>query len=233
MQRSLLTAPPAVEPWQIAVRYLASVDDLQVGGDWYDAFPQPDGSLVVTVGDVMGHDSSAAARMGQLRSMLRGVFLTGDPTPAVALELADEGMARYGLPGSATAAVARLRSRPDGGVDVELSVAGHPPPVLVGGSAGTRVVEVVTDPPVGVRAGARRSVTFRLERGETLLCYTDGLIERRDEDIDVGIERLRVAAELAGPDPEPLLDAVLGVLGNAHAADDVALLAVRCAPAAG
>ncbi len=230
LQRSLLTAPPVVDPWQIAVRYLASVDDLQVGGDWYDAFSVPDGSLIVTVGDVMGHDSSAAARMGQLRSMLRGVFLTGERTPAEALELADEGMERYGLPGSATAAVARLRSLPGGEVEVELSVAGHPPPVLVGGSSGTRVVEVVVDPPVGVRAGARRSVTFRLECGETLLCYTDGLIERRDEDIDVGIERLRVAADAAGPDPETLLDAVLSRLTEHRAEDDVALLAVRSAP---
>ena len=229
LQRSLLTAPAVGRPWQIAVRYLASVDDLQVGGDWYDAFPLRDGSLVVTVGDVMGHDSSAAASMGQLRSMLRGVFLTGSPSPSDALELADDGMARYGLPGSATAAVARLRSRPDGGVDVEMSVAGHPPPVLVGGSGGTRVVEVVTDPPIGVRSGARRSVSFSLECGETLLCYTDGLIERRDEDIDVGIERLRVAAETAGPEPEALLDAVLATLTDHHAADDVALLAVRCA----
>ena len=233
LQRSLLTAPPAIEPFEIAVRYLASVDDLQVGGDWYDAFPMPDGSLVVTVGDVMGHDTSAAARMGQLRSLLRGVFLTGDRSPAAALELADEGMARYNLPGSATAAVARLRTAPGGRVDVEMSVAGHPPPVCVGGSRGTTVIEVVTDPPIGVRAGTRRSVRFSLDCGETLLVYTDGLIERRDEDIDVGIERLRLAADAVGPDPGPLLDAVLGGLTGHHAADDVALLAVRCAPGAG
>lgn len=235
LQRSLLTAPPVVEPWQIAARYLASVDDLQVGGDWYDAFTVSDGSLVVTVGDMMGHDSSAAARMGQLRSMLRGVFLGRWTSPSVALELADEGMARYGLPGSATAIVARLRGIAGGAVDVELSVAGHPPPVLVGGPAGTRVLVVPVDPPVGVRAGrTRRSMTFRLECGETMLLYTDGLIERRDEDIDVGIERLRLAAEAAGPDPEPLLGAVLaGLTERHHTDDDIALLAVRCAPDSG
>ena len=113
-------------------------------------------------------------------------------------------------------------------------MAGHPPPVLVGGSAGTRVVEVLTDPPVGVRAGTRRSVTFRLECGETMLCYTDGLIERRDEDIDVGIERLR--ARRRGRRPGPGTAARRGARRahrRHHAADDVALLAVRCAPGSG
>ncbi|MHA3702177.1 SpoIIE family protein phosphatase [Jatrophihabitans sp. YIM 134969] len=232
LQRSLLTAPAVGRPWEIAVRYVASVDDLQVGGDWYDAFPLPDGSLVVTVGDVMGHDSSAAARMGQLRSLLRGVYVAGSPSPARALELADEAMTRYALPGSATAIVAHLRSKADGTVDVEMSVAGHPPPVLVGGPDGTRTASVVTDPPIGVRAGTRRSVQFSLQCGETLLGYTDGLIERRDEDIDVGIERLRLAAEAAGPDPESLLGSVLATLAGHRADDDVAMLAVRCPPGA-
>ena len=108
LQRSLLTDPPAADDAQIVVRYVPAAEAARVGGDWYDAFPQRDGTPVLVIGDVVGHDTAAAAAMGQLRALLRGIAHHSGAGPAEVLRGLDEAIADMHTGTLATAAVARL-----------------------------------------------------------------------------------------------------------------------------
>ena len=182
----MLTAPPEPDHAEIVVRYLPAAEAARVGGDWYDAFVQPDGATVLVIGDVVGHDTSAAASMGQLRSMLRGIAVTGDVGPAGLLAQLDTAMTQLQLHTYATAALARFEQTPDdlarGITRMRWANAGHPPPLIIHPD-GT-VAELATwrgDLMLGVDPTARRSESVvSLDRGTTVLLYTDGLIERRD-----------------------------------------------------
>ena len=227
LQRSLLPAAlPPIQGLSAAVRYLAGQEGTEVGGDWYDLFTIQDGRVALVVGDVAGRGIDAAAGMGQLRGGLRAY--AGAPIdPAEALEQLDGFMLGLGGVDFATVALAQLD--PATG-EVALSLAGHPPPVIrrADGSAG--VHEVPAGPPIGVAGPRRRpTVALRLEPGEVMLLYTDGLIERRGTLIDERIARLAAAVAAApGDDPEALADHVLSVmLEGATGRDDVALVALR------
>nr|WP_281373085.1 SpoIIE family protein phosphatase [Kineococcus aurantiacus] len=233
LQRDLLT-PPAQSPhWQTAVRYRPAAQAAQVGGDWYDAFHQPDGSTMLVIGDVVGHDIGAAAAMGQLRNVLRGISFAAPDGPAGLLGRLDAAMAGLGLSTMATALVGRLEPQPDG-VFLEFSSAGHPAPVLLRGT-GTVVPLVAADRRLGpdlllgIDPGTERhDGELLLHEGDTLLFHTDGLVERRDQSLDVGTARLLDAVSRhAALGLEELCDAVLDDLLPEHPEDDVALVAVR------
>jgi PAS domain S-box-containing protein len=240
LQRSLLTDPPQPDHCQIAVRYVPAVRAAQVGGDWYDAFVQPDGATVLVIGDVVGHDTVAAAAMGQLRSLLRAIAYSSGAGPAVVLSDLDRTMAGLRVNTLATAAVARLEQVPGGAacgaVRLRWSSAGHPP-LLVRHDDG-RVEELgqeVCDLILGVDPDtARGEHVTALCRGATVLMYTDGLVESRDMPVDDGVARLRgLLAELGELPLEQLCDELVSRMRPGGSEDDVALVAVRLRPADG
>ncbi|WP_432510233.1 SpoIIE family protein phosphatase [Kineococcus sp. SYSU DK001] len=233
LQRDLLTAPAQSPHWQTAVRYRPAAQAAQVGGDWYDAFHQPDGSTMLVIGDVVGHDIGAAAAMGQLRNLLRGISFAAPDGPAGLLGRLDAAMAGLGLPTMATALVGRLEPQPDG-VRLEFSSAGHPAPVMLrrGGVAVPLVVADGRDGPdllLGIDPGTdRHDGELLLRSGDTVLFHTDGLVERRDQSLDVGTARLLDAVtRRADLGLEDLCDALLDELLPPRPEDDVAVVAVR------
>lgn len=234
LQRSMLTAPPEPDHAHIVVRYLPAAEAARVGGDWYDAFVQPDGATTLVIGDVVGHDTMAAASMGQLRSMLRGIAVTGDAGPAQLLAQLDGAITQLQLHTYATAALARFEQTPE---DLERGItrmrwanAGHPPPLIIHPD-GT-IAELASwrgDLMLGVDPAARRTESVvSLDRETTVLLYTDGLIERRDSVLDDGMDRLRTAAaELAHRPLDELCDQLIERLVEDRPEDDVALVAIR------
>jgi light-regulated signal transduction histidine kinase (bacteriophytochrome) len=238
LQRSLLSEPPAPDHLEVAVRYVPAAQDAQVGGDWYDVFSQPDGATALVIGDVVGHDTEAAACMGQLRGLLRGISYDSADGPAGVLTRLDRAMDGLQLRTLATTIVARLeRQTPDeaarGLTRLRWSNAGHPPPVLLRPDGSTEVLAPArAELLMGVHTAARRSdQVVTLPRGSTVLLYTDGLVERRDQLFDAGIERLRTElAALRDVPVDELADRLLARVLPDRAEDDVALIAVRLHP---
>ncbi|MGQ7297747.1 SpoIIE family protein phosphatase [Quadrisphaera sp. KR29] len=239
LQRSLLTAPPEPDHTHVVVRYAPAAEAAQVGGDWYDAFLQPGGATVLVIGDVVGHDTQAAAAMSQVRTLLRGLGAVGDTRPAALLSQVDGVMRTLAVRTTATAVVARLEQTDDDAdaarTVLRWSNAGHPPPMVVlpDGSV-TELTGPSADLLLGVLPDTERQELVRvLPRGSTVLLYTDGLVERRGQSLEEGLERLRhLLAELAARDLDAgaLCDAVLRRMLPERAEDDVALVAVRLYP---
>ena len=234
LQRSMLTAPPEPDHAHIVVRYLPAAESAAVGGDWYDAFLQHDGATMLVIGDVAGHDTTAAATMGQLRSLLRGIATSSDIGPAEILTRLDSSMSLLQVDTLATAAVARFEQTPgeraEGITRIRWANAGHLPPLVVGPAGSVTVL--TTEPAerlLGVDPQVRRSESVAtLGRDATVLLYTDGLVERRDADLDAGLDRLRATlSELHRLPLDQLCDAVLERLVDGRLDDDVALVAVR------
>ncbi|WP_432493455.1 SpoIIE family protein phosphatase [Kineococcus gypseus] len=237
LQRSLLTAPVEPDHLEVRVRYRPAARAVQVGGDWYDSFLQPDGGTVLVIGDVMGHDVDAAAAMSQVRSLLRGIAYSSGGSPAAVLSTLDATMRGLAVATTATAVVARLEQGPAdaerGVTRLRWSNAGHPPPVLLRPDGS--VVELDGEEPdllLGIDPQVpRRDERAELARGSTVLLFTDGLVERRGQDLDEGLARLRsVVAELAGADLDDLCDGILDRLLPPEPEDDVALVAVHLHP---
>ena len=227
LQRSLLPATlPSLARLDIAARYLPGTAHTQAGGDWYDLIPLDDGRLALAVGDVVGHGPPAAAIMGQLRSALAAYLLDGH-SPAAALERLDRFARRVPSAMGSTCACAIL-DRATG--ELTWARAGHPPILMVDRDGGTRaldegggtVLAVPGRPPYREARAAIRS-------GDSLLLFTDGLVERRDEVIDDGLDRLAVAAAaLRGRPADQLAEAVVArMVEDAAPEDDVALVVVR------
>lgn len=217
---------PTVDGLELAACYCPATTDLTVGGDWYDAFTLADGRIALAVGDVSGHGVQAAAVMGQVRNSLRAYLVEGHG-PALALTKLDELVERaeHGL--FATVMVAIYT--PHTGELVWAS-AGHPPLVLRTPS-GTRLLEGPVAAPIGVRGpDPHVDQHLVLDVGDVVVGYTDGLIERRHEDLGVGLDRLtRAVQRAATPDAgapwcETLVDTMLG---DRTRADDVCVLVAR------
>jgi anti-sigma regulatory factor (Ser/Thr protein kinase)/putative methionine-R-sulfoxide reductase with GAF domain len=226
LQRSLLPDRlPDIPGMDVAAGYLPSLDE--VGGDWYDVVDLPHGHVGLAIGDVAGHGVRAASLMGQLRTGLRAYALEGHGAGET-LKRVDQLLQTIRGRGMATAAYAVIA--PETGA-VTLASAGHPPPVLISAAGEARLVEVTSAPPLGTMPYSTfREVQTTLEPGETLLMYTDGLVERRGEALTVGLERLRAAASMS-VSAEALCQHVLHALVPAlGAADDVALVALRNLP---
>ncbi|MFD4125773.1 SpoIIE family protein phosphatase [Streptomyces globisporus] len=224
LQRSLLS-----EPWgphshvEVATRYLPADEGVLVGGDWYDVVPLQDGRHLKAMGDVMGHGVEAAVAMSQYRSLLR-LLAQEDLPPHRILEQLDTMVERSGLDRAATCLLAVVDRF--GGV-CEVASAGHLPPVFIDpGAAGARVVPVPVGPPLGTGFGGYRTASVPCGPGTVLFMYTDGLVERRGEDIDVSVQRLASLALPAGGRLDDLLDEVLDRFGG-DAEDDIAVLASR------
>jgi serine phosphatase RsbU (regulator of sigma subunit) len=232
LQQSLLTAPPQPHRAQIVVRYVAAAQAAQVGGDWYDAFLRPDGTSVLVIGDVVGHDTRAAAGMSQLRGILRGIAFTTGADPAEVLARVDGAMQGLLSETTATAVVVRLEQDPgeSGRTWLHWSNAGHPPPVLVSADGSTTVLEDGdADLLLGIDPTTPRSShRTPLRGGDTLLLYTDGLVERRGQSLEEGIAALvDVLGDVAALPLDELCDSTLRRLLGEQTEDDVALLAVR------
>ncbi len=228
LQRSLLTRPPQPAGLQVAVRYVPASQEAQVGGDWYDAFPTVDGALDLVIGDCSGHDREAVAAMAAVRNLLRATAYAVDDSPAGVLTALERTMAGLDVAALATALLARVEPAGQGRHRVQWSSAGHLPLVVRRADGDTTVLSTPPDLLLGLLADSDRyDHSVELEAGATLLLYTDGLVERRGEDIDAGVERLRQALTEVGDLPlEQVCDMLLHRLGG-DAEDDVALLAVR------
>ncbi|MGR7023087.1 SpoIIE family protein phosphatase [Geodermatophilus sp. URMC 62] len=237
LQRSLLTPPPQPDHQQIVVRYVPATRAAEVGGDWYDAFLQPAGATVLVIGDVIGHDTQAAAAMGQIRSMVRTIGAEDGAAPAEVLRRTDQVMETLRTGTAATAVVARLEQSADerarGVTRLRWSNAGHPPPMALDADGGVVLLATATaDRLLGVTPDApRRESEVVLDGGAVVLLYTDGLVERRDQDLDAGLDRLqRELAALAGRDLDEVCDRLLERMLPDNPEDDVALVAVRLHP---
>ena len=205
LQQSLLAgAPPRDDRFAVAALYQAAVEQLEVGGDWHDAFRLEGGRVAVVVGDVVGRGLTAAAAMGQLRSAVRALAVTG-AGPAALLRHLDTFVEQVETAQFATLVYAEID--PDTG-GVIYAAAGHPPPVLVTAD-GARLCMDGRSTPLGVGADTvpRVEATMHLDPGDRLVLYTDGLVERRHESIDVGLERL-LAAVVTNAAPEALTRAL-------------------------
>jgi serine phosphatase RsbU (regulator of sigma subunit) len=220
LQRSLIPALPELEMVGLAGCYLPGTDGLEVGGDWYDAIPLPDGSVTIVIGDVVGKGVAAAAQMGQLRNALRAYVLEGF-SPAVALGKLNH--LTLSLSGSTFATVLCLRYEPEERA-IRWCRAGHLPALVRRADGRVDLLEGDGSPPIGVFEGiVYRESEDRLEPADVVLLYTDGLIEKPGEDIDVSIAALaaRVAALDVGPS---FLEAVVAPLIDTDRRDDVAVL---------
>jgi serine phosphatase RsbU (regulator of sigma subunit) len=232
LQQALLPRLPQGGELEMAARYRPAAAKGQVGGDWYDAVLMPTGATSLMIGDVVGHDITAAATMGQMRSTLRALAWAVDDPPSQQVLRLEQAMADLGVEGMATLVYARIEENPTPGGDHVLrwTNAGHPPPLLVCPDGSACYLEDESgDVMLGVLPDAWRSDSrAEIPRGSTLLLYTDGLVERRGEDLAVGLERLaKSAAAHSEQLPDTMLDLVLRDLRDGELADDVAMLAVR------
>ena len=233
LQDAMLTDLPQPGRFRLAARYLPAAQADQVGGDWYDGLVLPDGDLAVMVGDVTGHDMDAAARMGQLRSTLRAfAWDRPDASPSSWLARLDRAVAGLGLATVASALAVRFSTRDQDVVRAQWSTAGHLPPVLVRPGDEGRVLDRRTDMLLGVDPGrARADHHADLRPGDTLVLYTDGLVERRSVPLpDALVGLARAAGGLADREPEQLVRELAAALVDGQPADDVAVLAVRVLP---
>lgn len=229
-QHYLLADLPAVSGARLAARYAGAPHMTEVGGDWYDAFTLPDGSLGLVIGDVIGHDVDAAVHMSQLRNLLRAVAWMGRADPATIVTELDRIWAGLvlGPEALATLIVAVLSQSPGGTWRLRWANAGHLAPLVVEGSREPAFLERPADTLLGAPAAAPRSThEVELHVPATLLLYTDGLIERRSETLERSATRLRRSVQkLPVDDPEQLCDGLIAGVRPDHD-DDIAVLAVR------
>ena len=225
LQRALLPQlVTGVPGWDVAAHY-SPAGGQEAGGDFYDVIPLPDGRLAAVVGDVMGRGLEAAAAMAQIRSTIRA-FATDNPNPSVVFSRVDGFFRTVELDQLVTAVYMLVDST---GSSVQIASAGHLPPLLVTPD-GCEVIEVSNGLPFGVTADERTFSTVDLSPGTSVVAITDGLVERRGEDIDEGLARLIAACHGAsGLAAGPLLSLVVNAAASDVAAhdDDVTVLVLR------
>jgi serine phosphatase RsbU (regulator of sigma subunit) len=226
LQHSMLTDLPDIPGIELHAQYLPAHAGSSVGGDWYDAFAQPDGSVMLAVGDVAGHDIEAAATMGQVRNLVRGNAYGRDENPGPLLSQLDRTLHGLRVPSAATAVLARVRHEA-GGYAVAFANAGHPPPLLLRPDGEVEIWWETPEPLLGLVPHDGRETHHRhLDPGSTLLLYTDGLVERPGQMIDEGIDR--ILAVLHGNPALPTAELCSRVIKTAaHRHDDIALMVIR------
>jgi PAS domain S-box-containing protein len=236
LQRSLLPQRlPQQSAVEVASRYLPASAHVGVGGDWFDVIPLSGARVALVVGDVVGHGIHASATMGRLRTAVR-TLADVDLPPDELLTRLDDLVSRLSADADA-----------DDGDDAETDVgatclyavydpvsrrcslarAGHPLPALVTPDGAVSFLDLPAGPPLGVGGLPFESTEIELPAGSILALYTDGLIESRYHDIDLGFERLRRALAHQEPSLETTCDNVLAAVLPDHPADDVALLVAR------
>ncbi|GAA4982288.1 SpoIIE family protein phosphatase [Kitasatospora paranensis] len=234
MQRHLLTELPRDPDMSLAARYQPAPAGSRVGGDWYDAFRLSDGAMALVIGDVIGHDLQAAARMAQLRNILRALAWDRHEAPAAVMARLDDAMTSLTDVPMATVILAYVEKPLAGSWRLRWTSAGHPPPLLLLPAAATpsRGEARYLEAGQGLVLGAggdpeRHDGTEELPAGSTLLLFTDGLVEVPGADLGAGLEKLRRhAAQVAGYPLEEFCDQILRVVPPGST-DDTALLAFR------
>jgi serine phosphatase RsbU (regulator of sigma subunit) len=225
LQRALLPhVNPQIPHVEIASEYVAGGRGLDIGGDWFSIIDLPDGARFgFVVGDVSGHGIDAVAVMAHARFTIRAYLMDIDDPAAVLEKCAPQfDILTDGHMVTALVGVGDWRTG-----QITLASAGHPPPVLVT-DQGASVVEVAPGRPLGTGAGGYSTTTLALPAGATLFCFTDGLVERRGEDIDAGLERLTDAlAPVADRAVDEMVAHALSTLHHDDATDDIATLAIR------
>jgi serine phosphatase RsbU (regulator of sigma subunit) len=227
LQEAMLQSPDLARHDDVALRYLPATGSMTVCGDWFDMIDLSDERYGVAVGDVVGHGLEAAAVMGMLRSALSATIRALE-RPAQALDVLN--LYSRSIEGAANTTVVWAMIDPRSRLII-YSNAGHPPPVLVHPDGTCDMLDEAADPPLGARPQdvPHPQAALSYSPGDTLVLYTDGLFERRGEDIDAGLARLvDTLSRHANQSPERLADGVLNDLGVADGAqDDIALLIVR------
>lgn len=223
LQRALLPAfNPDIPGLDIASRYVAGAAGVDIGGDWYSVIRRGEHEVCFVVGDVSGRGIGAAAVMARLRFTIRAYLAEGhSPGSALALCSQQFDIVEDGHMATVVVGVAHLVTR-----ELTLASAGHFAPLVVSEGDAT-YVDVASGPPLGVASTTYDERTTALPPGATVLAFTDGLIERRGESVDVGLARLADAALIDVPTTEELLDHVVGELTDETSEDDTALLAIR------
>jgi sigma-B regulation protein RsbU (phosphoserine phosphatase) len=222
LQRSLLPQMlPSAAGVRLTARYLPRGAGGPVGGDFYDAVVLPGERVGLAIGDVAGKGLAAAAAMGQVRAALHAYALEDDAPGSVLARLD-----RFVVAMDVTATAMFIIIDAEG--ELAIASAGHPPAVLVD-AGGARLITGALGPPLGSGVAHRGTEHHHLPAGARLLLYTDGLVERRDERLDVSLEALRQVVASAGPSLEAMCDRVLAALAPSDEddwTDDVALLAI-------
>ena len=223
LQRALLPqSNPSIANLEIASRYVAGADGVDIGGDWYSLIPVDEQRFAFAVGDVSGRGISAATIMARLRFTIRAYLVEGHPPDAVLamcsrqIDVGSDGHFATVLVG-----VADLESR-----EITLANAGHMKPLIVSGTTSEYVVTPV-GLPLGVAAGTYETTTVRLDHGSAFMVFTDGLVERRSESIEVGLERLGQAVTVPWVTLDDLLTTVVSQMAHHGAEDDIAVLAFK------
>lgn len=224
LQRALLPhVNPQIPQVELATKYVAGARGLDIGGDWYSIIGLDETRYGFVVGDVSGRGVDSVAVMAQARFTIRAYLVDGDG-PSAALEKCAPQF-DIGRDGHMTTVLVGVGDWRTG--EVTLANAGHPPPVLLT-EDGASFVDVPPGRPLGTGVAAYPSVTVRMPPGSTLFCYTDGLVERRGEDIDVGLARLAGLLVDAGPSSvDRLVERALDTMRSDDAPDDIAVLALR------
>ncbi|PJI84872.1 GAF domain-containing SpoIIE family protein phosphatase [Luteimicrobium subarcticum] len=225
LQAAMLTELPTIDGVQLDAAYVPASRGEEVGGDWYDALALADGSSAFVVGDVTGHDMESAARMGQLRAMLRGFTWTFREPPSRVLTRLDEANRGLRLGTTATALVCHVSTpRRNGRRELLWSSAGHLPPVVRRADGSVETLHRRGDMLLGIAPADRHDHRAWLRPGDTLVLYTDGLVERRDETVLDGVERLRALIAATGDTSPAALVAALAP--DDARRDDVAVVTV-------
>lgn len=224
LQRAVLPdTVPSPEGWQVAAHYSPS-GRTEVCGDFYDVIPLADNRLAVFVGDVMGHGVAAAAAMSQMRSALRA-YIAVDPTTGKVLHKLDTMFATYDIAQLVTLVYLVFDPLRD---EIEIVNAGHPPPMIRRSSGNVEQLAHANGAPLGTIGEPRVATVVGFRSGDALLAFTDGLIERRTEDIDRGQARLAKHGHLLGATSlQDALDELISGVRDHSRSDDVAAVAVR------
>jgi serine phosphatase RsbU (regulator of sigma subunit) len=224
LQHSLLPeALPEVVGLELGVRYVAGVEGVDIGGDWYDVVTLDDGRLFFVVGDVSGRGLRAATVMASLRYAIRAYAAQGDDPATVLTKLTKLlSVARDGAFATVLCGIIDVERH-----EATIASAGHPYPLLVTNGS-TEFVPTRNGVPVGVTGTEPyESVTASIPANATLLAFTDGLVERRGEALDVGFQRLRDSSAGANGSLEDLLTRVVHDAEHAGTQDDTAVLGIR------
>jgi serine phosphatase RsbU (regulator of sigma subunit)/anti-sigma regulatory factor (Ser/Thr protein kinase) len=222
LERELLpTRLPNLPGLEFAARY-APAEDRSIGGDWYDAFVLPSGALWIVIGDVAGHGLHSAVVVSRVKSALRSYALLDEPVSRV-MERTNRKLLHFEVDTMVTLLCAVAEPPYDRFV---IGAAGHPPPILATRD-GAEFVPITPGPPLGAVDGAQYpAITLAMPDGGTLICYTDGLIERREESIESGLARL-LATVASGAPERVCRHVMMRMVGDTPTTDDVALLVVR------
>jgi len=243
LQRSMITDLPEPDHLQLAAVYRPAAVGHEVGGDFYDAFAVADGATSLVIGDVVGHDVRAAAAMGALRNVLRGIAYDRADPPAQVVSRVDAAVQGLGMNTMATLVLARIEQddeeRRAGVRRLRWTNAGHPPPLLLHPDGRAQLLRTPPDLLIGVDAAlARTDHEVVLEPGSTLLLFTDGLVERREEHLSDSLDQLVAVVEDIARDGGSLQELLARLQerylcadgDDSTAADDTAILGIRMHP---